>query len=177
MYTVLYVCTLLSLVASACGGPSVGDQVVLSLESTFGDQFAPRVSLTFSAAVTSLGALLWKPNATSSGLVSEADHAAYQQSAGSGYYRVRALHPSGAWVVGSVRTVRASAQHAPALPCPASLGPPLARAASPLTSLPIPPPPPPHLPSPPPSASAPWQLQTLCTTLSLRWTARAGLAT
>lgn len=106
------VCLLLALALCAAGLPSALEPIVLALESSFDGSFSPRVSLTFSPSVTAAGALHWKPNATTAGAVSEADAvglAAAGGAAGGGHYRLRARHPSGVWVVGSVRTVRGAA--------------------------------------------------------------------
>ena len=104
------VCLLLALALCAAGLPSSTlEPTVLQLEASFGGAFSPRVALTFAPAVTAAGALHWKPNATTAGAVSEADAAglaAAGGAAGGGHYRLRARHPSGVWVVGSVRTVR-----------------------------------------------------------------------
>ena len=136
-------CSALAL-AVCLGGPSVGDQVSLELEASWGGPFAPRVALALAATVNSLGTLVWKPNVTSAGVIGEADVAGAQASGGSGHYRIRARHPSGAWVVGSVRKVRGSARKKErgrrcwGVPCPTP--PPLS--------------PTPHNPPPPPPATA-----------------------
>ncbi len=91
----------------ALDGVSVGDAVSLELEASWGGAFSARCSTSFSAVQAASGSLRWKPNATTAGTVSAADILDFKTFGDQGYYRVRARHPSGAWVFGSVRVVSA----------------------------------------------------------------------
>ena len=90
---------------------TVGGDVIVPLEVSIGSgPFHPRVSVTLTQ-VQAPGGLsllpLYKPNSTTPDLVT-AQHlsgftAALEEG---GYFRLRAQHTSGSWVVGSVRLVR-----------------------------------------------------------------------
>ena len=116
---------LLAASAASAHALAIGDQVTLALEASWGASaaFAPRCALAFTAALGATGAPLWKPNATTAGVVTELDQqqlTSLREAGGSGYYRIRARHPSGAWVVGSVRLVRCCASLCLSLSLPPS---------------------------------------------------------
>jgi len=84
-----------------------GDKASVALYSSFGlrGEWRERVVVTLSLVPTPSG-LNWKPLSTTSDLVVEEDlHQARKSLDAGDYYRIRARHSSGDWVVGSVRMV------------------------------------------------------------------------
>ena len=100
----LFICLLATLLSS-----SVGGDVILPLEvSIGGGAFHPRVSVTLTQVQSSggLSLPLYKPNSTTPDLVTALHlHDLTAALGESGYFRLRAQHTSGSWVVGSVRLV------------------------------------------------------------------------
>lgn len=86
------------------------ESLIVPLEQSFGASGAwrPRVEVTLEPHTSPHGTLIWRANATTAGALLDAelkDAAAAMEN--DGFLRVRARHPSGTWVFGGARLVRA----------------------------------------------------------------------